>query len=81
MNKPLWKHDCSKCVFLQSYEKADLYYCQSEHDGVIVIRYSNEPSDNSSYLINTIVNYPVGMHADIALVKAVAKGLIKEVMK
>ena len=46
MNNPLYTHDCNRCVFLGTYQEADLYY----HPGTAamrttVARWSDEPSD------------------------------------
>jgi hypothetical protein len=32
-NKPKYKHNCPDCVFLDHFEGADLYYCDTERAG------------------------------------------------
>jgi hypothetical protein len=37
--KPLFKHDCDKCVFLGVYKNHDLYYCNTEP--TVIARYGD----------------------------------------
>ncbi len=46
--KPLYKHDCSDCIYLASNEAMDFYFCKKSHvenDASLIIRLSNKPSD------------------------------------
>ena len=45
--KPIYKHDCEKCVFLGSAQEKDFYYCSKSLIGrdSLVIRLSDIPSD------------------------------------
>lgn len=46
--KPLYKHDCSNCIYLASNEAMDFYFCKKslvENDASLIIRLSNKPSD------------------------------------
>ena len=47
LEKPLYKHDCKKCVYLGSAQEKDFYFCNNSLTGSdsLVIRLSNKPSD------------------------------------
>ena len=51
--KPKYKHDCSKCVFLGRYAKADLYVCPAEGNIIdtVIARFSSDPPDYISGLM------------------------------
>lgn len=49
--KPKFKHDCPDCMFLGRHMGTDLYYCPQAGNGTIIVRYSSEPSDNSSGIV------------------------------
>lgn len=53
-NKPLYNHDCSKCVFLGTTEEKDFYFCKNEITKAdsLVVRLSNKPSDYLSMPVN-----------------------------
>lgn len=46
-DKPLYKHDCEKCVYLGSAQEKDFYFCNKSLTGrdSLVIRLSDKPSD------------------------------------
>ena len=41
----LYEHDCDDCIYQGTKDYKDYY----EHDGIIIVRYSSEPSDNATY--------------------------------
>ena len=43
--KPIWKHDCTACVFIGGRGKWDIYVCPGNS---IIERYGNEPWENCS---------------------------------
>jgi hypothetical protein len=57
--KPLYEHDCSACEFIRTHsEFGDIYVCPSKLLGkTVVIRYSNEPSNNSSYSEDLLLSH------------------------
>jgi hypothetical protein len=51
--KPIWKHDCSHCIFLGTYQykdsNLDIYYCgQGENAPTVVARYGDDRPEYSS---------------------------------
>ena len=57
-NSPKYKHDCTNCVFLDSVyagnnNDVDLYVCPKLNSIDIVLRYSNEPAEYSSWDLST----------------------------
>jgi hypothetical protein len=50
--KPLFRHDCDKCVFLGTLNRKDLYVCPigDKQIGTLVARASSVPSDYASGL-------------------------------
>lgn len=53
MEMPHFKHDCDTCNYLGGYvdrgQIMDLYFCdQGNHFPTVVLRYSDEPSENAS---------------------------------
>jgi hypothetical protein len=50
MEKPKFKHDCDKCIFLGHYDGADLYQC---NDTSGIARYGNKgPQYISDFIYN-----------------------------
>ena len=47
IQKPLYKHDCEKCVYLGSAQEKDFYFCNKSLAGgdSLIIRLSDKPSD------------------------------------
>ena len=57
-SSPKYKHDCTNCRFLDSVyagnnTDVDLYICYKLNSIDIVLRYSNEPSEYSSWNLST----------------------------
>lgn len=50
MAGPLYKHDCDRCFRLFTEDDRDYYFC----GGTIIIRLSDEPSDNLTYSVEII---------------------------
>jgi hypothetical protein len=52
MNKPVYKHNCSQCIFLGNYaiegKVHDLYYCPQITLPTVIARHGNEGPDYSS---------------------------------
>jgi len=50
--KPRYIHDCSKCVFLETYEDYDLYVC-ARHGKIdtLIARYGNDEDEYASGLV------------------------------
>ena len=41
--RPLYEHDCKDCIFLGTFENADLYFCtQGNTIKTIIARFGNE---------------------------------------
>jgi len=68
MSKPLYIHDCDKCLFLEHSHNYDLYCCSNE----VIARFGNEPHE--------YIAAPIAVHLSpvlkIALDMAIAKKLI-----
>ena len=47
---PLYEHDCDDCVFLGSFQNADLYYHEGRIETTVIARYSSDGPDYSSGL-------------------------------
>lgn len=48
---PLYKHDCNECVYLGSYKKVDLYFCNQWGElKTVIARYSDDGPDYTSGL-------------------------------
>ncbi len=45
---PLYKHDCTKCIFLANYNNHDLYFCATETGRTVIARYGNLGSEYKS---------------------------------
>ena len=52
-NKPRFKHDCDKCVFIchasVADKTSDLYVCMKQSYMTTIVRFSDEPSDYISF--------------------------------
>ncbi len=48
MRKPIYKHDCEKCVFLGNFNNEDLYYCDQSIIPTVISRYSDVGPDYTS---------------------------------
>jgi hypothetical protein len=66
INTPYWKHDCDKCVWLGSHwgakEYYDFYYCKEnsgDPDGCGIIRMGNEPENNESWPMRSLMDFPL----------------------
>jgi hypothetical protein len=57
MEKPIFEHDCEKCIFLGHYEGYDLYFCKNEP--TVIARYG-ENGDYMSGLIFADINPVLG---------------------
>lgn len=58
-DKPRFKHDCDRCVFLGKYDphgggSYDLYFCADDGGGTVVARYDNHGADYTSHRVETI---------------------------
>jgi hypothetical protein len=49
-SKPVFKHDCDKCLFLDHSIGHDLYYCEQYGMETVVARYGNEGPEYTSGL-------------------------------
>lgn len=53
MTNPVYKHDCSECTFLGTeslaYTPVDIYVCNQIGSPTIVIRFSSEPSEYTTW--------------------------------
>ena len=57
---PIHEHDCNHCTFIKTAVEVDYYICLNSDgtDGSLIKRYSDEPSDNTSYnLQHLLVDY------------------------
>lgn len=57
--KPLYKHDCDECIYLDSNDGKDFYFCRKNYpndDTCLIIRLSNKPSDYYSMPANIAGN-------------------------
>lgn len=58
MEKPVYGHDCTNCLFIERYANYDCYVClNTVYGSTVVLRYGNEVPDYVSYsftLIETI---------------------------
>jgi hypothetical protein len=54
--EPLYKHDCAICVFLGTFNEADLYFHHGPLERTVVARYSSDGPDYSSGLCFADVN-------------------------
>ena len=49
--KPLYQHDCDRCIFLGLFEATiDLYYCEQNRMPTLIGRHSSGPQDYISGL-------------------------------
>jgi len=76
-SKPLFEHDCDRCIFLGSHTieetQADLYW--HDKDPTVIARYSSEPSDYSSGIC-----FAFGEHSPFlkeAYIRAKEKNLVR----
>ena len=44
----LYKHECSACIFLGSFQDNDLYFCKQGNIPTVIARYGNNGSDYTS---------------------------------
>ena len=50
--KPLFKHDCTECKFLGTFNGQDLYFCnQVEAGSTVIARYGDEGSEYFSGMV------------------------------
>ena len=47
-NKPKFKHDCDKCLFLGHYRGYDCYICPNKDNGTLVARNGNDGTQYAS---------------------------------
>ena len=79
--KPLYTHDCTRCVYLDKYKETDLYWCdQGGNMPTLINRYGNNgPEYESGPLLKSII--PSLMESvnwfTVAFKRAQDKGLIK----
>ena len=64
-SSPKYKHDCTNCVFLDSVyagnnTDVDLYICYKSNSIDIILRYSSEPADYSSWGLSTGIKIAMG---------------------
>ena len=72
-----FKHDCEKCVYLgNEYKRYDMYFCPDDNGGIIVIRYGNEPSENTSADLSIAVQYMIQENYHNAIKAGLRKGII-----
>ena len=51
-DKPLFIHDCDRCIFLGTYKNEDLYFCVAGNMGLdtVIARYGNKGYEYTSGL-------------------------------
>ena len=49
---PKHEHCCDHCKFITTLDDCDVYVCGDGNDQSMIIRYSDEPSDNNSMRID-----------------------------
>lgn len=79
---PKWEHDCDCCLFLGTFNNADLYFCPSDMGiPTVIARLSSEPSDYASgEMIGRTESYPTATHRELRVAWLIAKdcGLVKD---
>jgi len=75
---PKFKHDCEKCIFLDTTDNTDLYYCGKARE-TIIARWSSDGPDYHSMPISVLKTI-VGIKQDPLriLQKGYAKAKIKK---
>jgi len=66
-------HDCEACVYLDSVDGKDLYYCPGTSVPTVIARYGESPEDYESGLA-FVTKEP---HLALALVLALKQGLVQ----
>ena len=79
---PLFEHDCDCCLYLGTYNGADLYFCPSDMGiPTVISRFSSEGGDYASgEMIGRTKSYPTATHRELRVAWLIAKdcGLVKE---
>jgi len=81
--QPIHLHDCESCIFLGSFNEADLYLCNGYHQrdgGCLIARYSSDCSDNVCWNFANIERFGLATIArpEIAEAYRLAVNLQKE---
>lgn len=77
---PMWEHDCDCCVYLGTFNNADLYFCPRGIPTVISRFSSDGPDYCSGELIGRGSAFPEATHRELRVAWLIARdcGLIKE---